>query len=166
MTIDVAMAHSLAQRVWRHVDQFHFVGFVHHPIRNPLADLNAGNVLDDVRQTFQVLNVDRTDDGYARFQEVLNILPPLLVSGSRCVGLCQLVNQGDGRMPLDDSIGIHLLDRHALVRDLLARHRLQACGQFRRPGPAVRLQEADDNVRAALFAAVQLFQRRVGLANT
>ena len=64
--IDVAVPHALAQRVRRHVDQLDFVGVVDDAVGHALAHLDAGDVLDDVRQTLQVLDVDGADDGDAR----------------------------------------------------------------------------------------------------
>src|SRR5258708_38267605 len=68
-------------------------------------------------------------------------------------------------MALDDGIGIHLLDEDALVGNPLPRDDLQAGSQFGRPGARMRLEEPDHHVGTALCAAMQLFKRRVRLAD-
>ena len=59
--IGACISHALAKRVWRHVDQLDFVSRVHHAVGHPFADLDSGDVFDDIGQAFQVLNVDRAE---------------------------------------------------------------------------------------------------------
>src|SRR5207248_10827859 len=68
-------------------------------------------------------------------------------------------------MACKHSIRIHLLNGDALVRDLFAGNDLQTGGKFRRPRSTVGFEKADDAVRTALFAAMQLLQGRICLAN-
>ena len=77
----------------------------------------------------------------------------------------QLVDQGDGRLPGDDRVGVHLLDDHAAVLDPAARNDLEPVEQLDRVRPAVGLDEADDEVRAAGHAAMALVEHLEGLAD-
>jgi len=152
--INIAVAHALPQRVWRHVDQFHLVSLVHHAIRNSLAHLYAGDVLDNVGQALEVLDVDGADHGDSGFEEVLHVLPALFVISHRRVGVGKFIYQRYGGVPGNHRFRVHLLEGDALVQNPLARHRLQASGKVGSSGPAVRLEEANYGVSAALLAAM------------
>ena len=77
----------------------------------------------------------------------------------------QLVDEGDGGMPRDEGVGVHLLDGDVAVGDAAPRDDLQALDEGRRVGPAVGLDEADDHVGPAILAAVALLEHPVGLAD-
>ena len=111
---------------------------------------------DDVSQAFEVLDVDGADDGDAGAEDVFDILPAFFVNRSRRVGVGNLVDQRHGWLTAHDGVRVHLLDRHALVDDLLARDNLESLRNFGRPLSAVRLQKADDRVGAAVLAADEL----------
>ena len=65
----------------------------------------------------------------------------------------------------EDRVGVHLLDDDAAVLDPPARHDLEAVEELDRARPAVRLDEADDEVGAAAEPAVALLEHPVGLAD-
>ena len=73
--------------------------------------------------------------------------------------------EGDRGMPGDHGVGVHLLDDHAPVLDPAARHDLEAVEQLRCVRPAMRLDEADDEVGATTHAPVALLEHPVGLAD-
>jgi hypothetical protein len=77
----------------------------------------------------------------------------------------ELVYQSQGRVAIDDRVGIHLFDGHAFVDDLLARHDVQAGGKLGSSGAAVGLNEANHDLGAALSTAVKLFEGGIGLAD-
>jgi len=77
--IDIAVTHALAECMWRHVDQLNVVAAVDDAIGDALADRDAGDVLDEIRQAFQVLDVHGADDGDARVEQVFDVLPALFV---------------------------------------------------------------------------------------
>ena len=66
---------------------------------------------------------------------------------------------------LEDGVGVHLLDDDAAVLDPPARHDLEPVEQLDRVRPAVRLDEADDEVRAARDAPVAFLEHPVRLAD-
>src|SRR5262249_45357859 len=77
----------------------------------------------------------------------------------------ELVHQSNRRVPSDHRISVHFLDCYALVRELLTWHDFQAGGEFGSETAIVRFEKTDHDVRAAVFAAMQLLQGRVRLAN-
>ena len=112
-----------------------------------------------------MLDVQRADDRDAVVEQLLDVLPALLVLRAGGVRVRQLVDEGDVGLAADHRLGVHLLERDALVLDSLARHDLQVADRLDRLWPAVGLDEADDDVGASLLAPVSLLQHRVGLAD-
>ena len=90
----------------------------------------------------------RGDDVDARVADQLDILPAL-ARPTRDVRVGQLVDQRNGRPAREHRVGVHLLDDDPAVLDPAARDDLEAVEQLDRMGPAVRLDEADDQVRPA-----------------
>jgi len=91
--VDVAVRHPAAQCLRRHVDQLDLVGSPDHGIRNSLALRYPSDLLDHVIEGLEVLDVDRGDDVDASPEQLLDVLPALLVPGARDVGVRQLVDQ-------------------------------------------------------------------------
>jgi hypothetical protein len=78
----------------------------------------------------------------------------------------ELVDQRDLRAPGQDRVDVHLGECRVAVGDLAARHDLQArehlCGVL----SAVRLDEANGDIRTALRPAMTFTEHGVGLADT
>src|SRR4051794_40153641 len=68
-------------------------------------------------------------------------------------------------MALDDRLGVHLFDRHALVRDFSPRNDFQVGRELSGPRASMSLQKADHDIGAALLAPVELLERGIGFAN-
>ena len=68
--VDVAVRHPAADRLWRHVDQLDLVRAPHDGVRDRLLLLDPGDLLDDVVDRFEVLDVERRDDGDAGFEQL------------------------------------------------------------------------------------------------
>ena len=81
--VDVAVRHPAPQRLGRHVDQLDLVGAAHDLVRDRLALRDAGDPLDDVVERLEVLDVDGGDDVDAGVEELLDVLPALLVARAR-----------------------------------------------------------------------------------
>ena len=60
--------------VWQ-IDQNDFVGTVKYVIRHRFPDLRPGNAADDIVQTLQMLDVDRSTYVDAGAEQLLDILP-------------------------------------------------------------------------------------------
>ena len=66
--IDFAFFQSLAQIVRRQVHQHHVVGGIEKRIGHGFPYLNSGDATDHIVQTFQMLNVDGSENINACFQ--------------------------------------------------------------------------------------------------
>ena len=79
------------------------------------------------------------------------------------VGVGQLVDQGDLGVPGDHGLGVQFLERGPAVLDELRRDDLEPLEHLDRQRPAVRLHEADHDVRPAVPPALALGEHREGL---
>ncbi len=151
--VDVATSEPVAQSDRRQVDELELVGATDDGVGDGLLLLDAGDLLDDVVQRLEVLDVEGADDRDARVEQLLDVLPALLVSRARRVRVRELVDERDLWAPGENGIDVHLLERRPAVLDSFARHDLEVAdllGGFR---PAVRLDVADDDVLAVAGAA-------------
>ena len=123
--VDVAVRHTAAQRLRRHVDQFDLVGPSDHLVGHGLPLAYSRYRLDDVAERFQVLDVDGGDDVDPGGKELLDVLPALGVARARHVRVCQLVHEGDGGPALEGRIEVHLGEDGVPVLDLAARELFQ-----------------------------------------
>ena len=161
------MGHAPTQRLGAHVDQLDLVGRSHDLVGNGLALGDAGDALNDVVQRLEVLDVDRRDDGDARVEQLLDVLPALRVPGAGHVGVRELVDQRDLGLAREDRVDVHLLEGLAAVLDDLAGHDLEAVELGDCLRPVVGLDQADDDVGSAAFLApAALVEHGEGLAHT
>ena len=91
--VDVAVGHPSAQGLRRHVDQLELIGAAHDVVGHRLALHGPGDLRDDVVQRFEVLDVQRRDDVDAGIEQLLDVLPALLVLRPGRVGVGVLVDQ-------------------------------------------------------------------------
>ena len=137
----------------------------HDLVGDGLALQHAGDALHDVVQRLQVLDVDGGDDVDAGVQQLLHVLPALLVAGSRHVRVRQLIDQHHLGRAGKDGVHVHLLELRPAILHVPAGHGLQIAELLHGERAAVRLDEADDDVGAALAPAVALVQHGEGLAH-
>ena len=95
--VDVAAGEAVAERDRGEVDELDLVGAPHDLVGDRLALLDAGDLLDDVVQRLEVLHVHRRDDRDPGRQQLLHVLPALLVARSRRVRVRELVDERDLR---------------------------------------------------------------------
>lgn len=164
-TVDVAVRHPAAQRLGRHVHQLDLLGRAHHLVRHRLALHDAGDGGHHVVQRLQVLDVHRRDHVDAGVQQFVDVLPALLVAGARDVGVGQFVDQRDLRVPGEDRVEVHLLQRRALVVEPPAGDDLEAVLQCGGMPATVGLAQADHHIGAAAGPAVALVEHGDGLAH-
>ena len=160
--IDVPVAHALAQRLRRDVDKLDLVCAVEGAVGHRLADDDSRDALDHVLDALHVLNVDRGHDVDTRVSKIVDVLPALLMSGSRRIGVGQLVHQGDLGMPDQHGLQVHLLEHRPAVLNLFPRHHLEPVDRLNRPWPAIRLDQADHHVLAPEAAFTPLPKHGVG----
>ena len=147
--VDVPVHHPPAQRLGRDVDQLDLLGGADDLVGDRLALLDPGDPFDDVVERFEVLDVERRGDVDAGGEQLLDVLPALLVAAARDVGVGQLVDEHPLRTAGDDGVDVHLLERRAAVGDRLPRHHLEVADRLGGQRAVVRLDEADDDVAAA-----------------
>ena len=158
--IDVAVRHPAPDRLGRHVDELDLVGTPDDGVGDRLLLLDAGDLLDDVVDRLEVLDVEGRDDRDAGVEQRLDVLPALLVPRPRHVGVGELVDERDLGPARDDRVDVHLLERRAPVLDRRPRHDLEAVELGGGLRAAVGLDEADDDVGAALGPAATLSEHR------
>ena len=128
---------------------------------------HAGDPLDHVVERLQVLDVHRGQiTSMPGVEQVLDVLPALGVPRARARWCGRARRRappaGARASTASTSISVEL---DAAVGDRPAGHDLQAVEQLGGLGPAVGLDEPDDDVGAALGAAVGLAEHGVGLAD-
>src|SRR5579859_1464828 len=163
--IDVAMLHALAQSMRRNVDQLHFFSLVENPIGQGFAYTYTRDARHQVIETFQVLDVQCRDNINARFENLLHVLIAFRVPGAGYVSMRQFIDQHHSGMAGDDSVCVHLFERHPPVAHLLAWNDLQITDLRLRLRAFVRLHIADYYIGAAALAAVSFVEHGVGLAS-
>ena len=163
--VDVAVHYPPAQRLRGHVDQLDLVGPAHDLVGDGLLLRHPGDLLDDVVDRFQVLDVDGGDHGDAGVEQLLDVLPAFGVGAAGHVGVGELVDQRDLRMPGQHSLGVELGEARPPVGQHPPGDDLQAFEQLGDARPAVRFDEADDDVGAPGEPAPALVEHRVGLAD-
>ena len=163
--VDVAVRHPAAQRLGRHVDQLDLVGGPDDRVGHRLPLRYAGDLLDDVVERLQVLDVHRGDDVDAGVEQLVDVLPALLVARAWHVGVRELVDEGDLGVPGQDRVEVHLLEGGAAVGQRRPRDDLQVTDLLEGVRPAVRLDVGDHHVGAALVATMTLVEQRKRLAN-
>src|SRR5215207_1362100 len=117
----------------------------------------------DVVERLEVLDVDRRDDSDPCLQELVDVLPALLVSRPRRVRMRELVHEGDVGPAGEHRVDVELLQSRASILDSLPGNDLEIGDLLGRWPAAVGLDESDDDVLASLAAATALVQHRVGL---
>ena len=162
--VDLSLVKPLDQRLGRQVDELD-VGIVENLVGNRLPDLDAGNPGDDVLQAGEVLNVERRDDVDPGVTQQLDVLVALVVRRARSVRVRQLVDQDDLRVASQDRVGIHLLDDHPAIGNLLAGNDFQIADLRFCLRPAMRLDEADDDILPLGPQPLGLIEHGVGLAD-
>ena len=81
----------------RHVDELELVGAAHDVVGHGLALRGTGDAQDDVVERLEVLDVQRRDHVDAGIEQLLDVLPTLLVLRAGGVGVRVLVDQHDLR---------------------------------------------------------------------
>ena len=164
--VDVAVGHAAAQRLGGHVDQLDLVGGPDDRVGHRLALLDAGDPLDHVVERLEVLDVDGGDHVDARRRAA----PRRPASASRCGSRARWC--GPARRRARPRAGGRGRRRRPSPRSVRrgtsiapAGHDLEVAELRGGLGPAVGLDEADDDVGAALVAAPALVEHGEGLAH-
>ncbi len=163
--IDVAVGQPPPQRFGRHVDELDLIGCPYGVVRHGLPLADPGDPFDDVVERLEVLDVDGRDDVDAGGEDLLDVLPPLVVARARDVGVSELVDQHEIGPAAQDGVDIHLGDRRAAMLHGATGHDLEIADLLGRTSPSVRLDEADDDVGPALSAPMRFVEHGERLAD-
>ena len=163
--VDVAAREPRADRLDGEVDELQLVGAAHDLVRDRLSLRDAGDLLDHVVERLEMLDVEVGDDVDPRVEQLLDVLPALLVAAARHVGVRELVDERQLRTTREERVEVHLLEGRVAVGDGRAGDDLEVADLLGGPLPPVRLDEAHDDVLAARPAAATLVEHRVGLAD-
>jgi len=164
--VDVAVQHSATQLFGGRIDQLELVGPAHDPVGDPLAYGHAGDPLHGIRDALEMLDVNCADDGDSSVEDLENVLPTFRMRArTGDVGVCELVYECHLGLAGKDLFEVHLLEGRAPVVDDLARHHREVANLLSCVLAAMGLDEADDDVRAALVASPALVEHGPGLAD-
>ena len=105
-----------------------------------------------------MLDVHRRDDVDAGIEKLFDVLPALGVPRPRHVAVGELVDEHQLRSTPPDGVDVHLLERRVPVLDGAPRDDLEIPDLLGGARPAVRLDEADDDIGAPLVAAPALVE--------
>ena len=133
--------------------------------RHGLPHADAGDLRHHVVQALDVLDVERRVDVDALAQELFDVEIALGMPAAGDIGVGELIDERQVRAARDQGVEIHLLERVILVPDGAARKDLKAVEQSVGLFAAMRLDHADDDIRAVLRPGPGLLQHLVGLAH-
>ena len=112
------MGHPAADRLRGHVDEFELVGAADDVVGHGLALDGAGDPRDDVVERLEVLDVERGDHLDAGVEQLLDVLPPLLVARARGVGVGVLVDEHDFGPAGEDRVDVQFVQHGVAVVEL------------------------------------------------
>src|SRR5262249_15833249 len=164
--IDDAACQAVQQRPRREIDHDHLVRLLEDPVRNRLAHADAGALPDLIVEALEVLHRHRRQHVDAVLNQDLYVLPPLEALRPGHVGVRELVDDRDLRMPPEDGVRVHLLELCATIVDDLPRNGFEALAERNGLLPAGRLEVADADVQSGLVHLTGLAQHLIGLADT
>ena len=90
--IDFAFFQPLTQIVRGQVHQHYVVGSIKKGIGHGFPHLNSGDATDHIIQTFQMLNVDGSENINACFQQLFNVLPAFRMTRTWRITVRQFVH--------------------------------------------------------------------------
>ena len=93
--------------IGRQIDIHNLIGKRQNFIGNSFCDFYSDDISDAFVQTFDVLNIDRTDYVDSGLQNFQNILPSFFVRASFHIGVRQFIHDHNFGMIIDDGTNIH-----------------------------------------------------------
>src|SRR5664280_1977863 len=144
--VDLAFSQSLLQRFRRDIDHLDLACQFEDMIRYCLLLANAGDLVNNIDSTLDVLNVEGRKNTDACIQQFLYILEPFLVSAPWKICVSKFIYQNDGWFAREDSVEIQIIEIEATIDHGTSRDHLQILDKrlsFRSP---MSLDEADDNI--------------------
>jgi len=163
--IDLALGETLEQFVGREIDKNDLVRLVENAVRHGLAHADLADLLDDVVEAFEMLDVQRGPYINAGRQQFVDILPALGVAAAGHVGMGIFVDQQQVRPPRQCGVDVEFAHHLVAIDDRLARQYFEPAGQLLGFAPAMGLDQAGDDIAAALDFAAGGGEHGKGLAD-
>jgi len=163
--VDVAVRHPSTEGLGCHVDQLDLLRGPHHLVGHRLELLDARDLLDHVVHALEVLDVHRRDHVDPGGEQLLDVLPSLVVAAPRHVGVGQLVDEGDLGPASEHGVEVHLLEAGPPVLELAPRHDLEVTDLLEGLRPPVGLDQGDHHVGAPVPPAPPFVEHRERLAH-
>ena len=163
--IDLALLEAAEQLLGGEVYQHQAVGLQQHLIRQGLLDPDPGQLPHQIVEALQVLHVEGGVDVDAGTEQLLHILPALLVAAAGGVAVGQLVHHGDGGFSCQQTVQIHLLQPLLAVQVQCARQDGELVEQGQGLLAAVGLHHPDQDVDSLPGLLPHRLQHGVGLAD-
>src|SRR5664279_939357 len=163
--IDFAFSQPLLQRFGRDIDDLDLACQLEDVIRYCLLLANAGDLVDNVNSTLNVLNVEGRKNADACIQQFLYILEPFLVPASRNVCVSEFIYQNDSWFACKDSVEIQIIEFETTKDDGASRDNLQILDKRLSFCSPMSLDEADDNIYPLVLEVSCFFEHSISLAN-
>src|SRR4029077_10564360 len=110
-----------------------------------------------------MLNVEGGGNVASSIEQLKHILVALRMTGARCVGVCQFVDNSETRMPGEDGREIHLLELCSAIFDLRSRHNRHSFQQRFGFLAAVRFHNSDYDLTSFGLFLPRRLKHGVGL---
>src|SRR5450756_2622714 len=163
--IDFAFSQPLLQRFGRDIDDLDLACQLEDVIRYCLLLANAGDLVDNVNSTLNVLNVEGRKNADACIQQFLHILEPLLVSAPLKICVSKFIYQNDGWFACKDSVKIQIIELETTIDDGASRDHLQILDKRLSFCSPMSLDEADNNIYPLVLEVSCFFEHSVSLAD-
>src|SRR5450756_1317340 len=163
--VDFAFSQPLLQRFGRDIDDLDLACQLEDVIRYCLLLANAGNLVDNVNSTLNVLNVEGRKNADACIQQFFYVLEPFLVSASWKICVSKFIYQNDGRFAREDSVEIQIIEIEATIDHGASRDHLQILDKRLSFCSPMSLDEADDNIYPLVLEVSCFFEHSVSLAD-
>ena len=152
--------------VRRQIEKNDFVGEIENRIGNRFTDRRACDLTNRVAATADVLNVKRGINIDSGIEQLEHILITFRMTRAGRVGVRQLINNCEFRMPGEDGVEIHLLELCSAIFDLRARHDRHSFQQRFGFLASVRFHYSDHHLASFRLFLPRGLQHGVGLADT
>ncbi len=119
--VNLALLESLQEILVTDINQDQFIGLLDEMIRYGLLNLYPGNLLDDFMYALQVLNIHGGRHGKTCVQQLIHILPTLLVARAGGVAVGKFVQQEQARAAGKGRIQVKLFKHNVFVRNMRPR---------------------------------------------
>ena len=161
--VDAPLAQPLQEDVRRDIHQLDLVVPLEDCIRHRLTHGHAGDLCHHIIEAFDVLHVERGVHVDAGVQQLEHILPALAVAAARGVGVRELIDQDERRLPRQRTVEVEFLQDASLVVDCTTGEDGESFREPRRLGAAMSLDHPDHDVHALRLTCSRGLEHGVGL---